>query len=338
MQSSGWKPGTALGASSIPIPAHETSAAKVRIAVKDDMLGLGASLKSKNVEHQRTGLDAFQGLLGRLNAKSEEEVKEAEKKTENKKLATFAQGRWGGMVFVPGGLLVQEDPRSTKADEIKGNEDESASPSDDETNLPSKHNTATARAVESSEERANRKAEKRRRKEERRIRREAKKKRRLVNEASSQSATDTPDTAEETTTGTSTPLAIPEANITTATQHRLRNGRHLLRGKNIHAKSNVGIVNGLNATEMREIFDAMRHDAPMGATVAETLERLKGINMTDEDKENSRLRDQVKSDVESARGNRRTFEEFMRERRGERGSLNAQVTDVEDEDDQEIVD
>lgn len=107
---------------------------------------------------------------------------------------------------------------------------------------------------------------------------------------------------------------------------------------NDYTFSNVGIVNGLNATEMREIFDAMRHDALVGATVAETLERLKGVNMTDEDKENSRLRDQVKSDVESARGNRQTFEEFMRGRRGERGSLNAQVTDVEVEDDQEIVD
>ena len=79
------------------------------MAYKDDNLGLGASLKSVNPEQNRTGLDAFQGLLGRLNSKTEVEVKRLEQKSQDRKLAMWAQGRWGGVMFVPGGLLVQGD-------------------------------------------------------------------------------------------------------------------------------------------------------------------------------------------------------------------------------------
>lgn len=232
MQSSGWKPGTALGASSVPIPAHEASAAKVRIAVKDNTLGLGASLKSKNIEHQRTGLDAFQGLLGRLNAKSEEDVRKVEEKVENKKLAIFAQGRWGGMVFVPGGLLVQEDPKKEVRLESQPEEEE------EEENSEAVEETSTdvagiarkrkSRAEKTPSERAIRKAEKQRRKEDRAIRRKAKKIRRLQKQAQSQSSTNTatPDLTESENTGTPT----------TITKEPARGGRSVLRGRNILAK------------------------------------------------------------------------------------------------------
>lgn len=236
MQSSGWKPGTALGASSVPIPAHEATAAKVRIAVKDDTLGLGASLKSRNVEHQRTGLDAFQGLLGRLNAKDEAALKAVEQKIENKKLAMFAQGRWGGMVFVPGGLLIQDDPKKEVVEE-KSFEEELQTSSDDEVNEQREETVKlTKKENETPEERALRKAQKKQRKEERKIRKEAKRLKKL----SKASGTSTPasDTADftEQSTGTSTPAQIPEVNVTTVTQQRLKNGRHILRGRNIQAK------------------------------------------------------------------------------------------------------
>jgi Pin2-interacting protein X1 len=81
----------------------------LKVAYKDDNLGLGASLKPANPEHNRTGLDAFQGLLGRLNSKDEAEVKKLEQRTEDRKLAMWTQGKWGGVMFVPGGLLVQGD-------------------------------------------------------------------------------------------------------------------------------------------------------------------------------------------------------------------------------------
>lgn len=48
--------------------------------------------------------------------------------------------------------------------------------------------------------------------------------------------------------------------------------------------SALGMVDGLNAREMREVLDAMKDDVPFGSTVAETLARLKGVELTDEDK------------------------------------------------------
>ncbi len=105
LASHGWKPGQGLGSRSArhfnsPVPS-------IKISYKDDNLGLGASLKSSNPEQTRTGLDAFQGLLGRLNSKDEVEAKKLEQKSEDRKLAKWAQGRWGGVTFVSGGLLVQ---------------------------------------------------------------------------------------------------------------------------------------------------------------------------------------------------------------------------------------
>ena len=102
MLSQGWKAGEGLGAANHRgFNSYDNS--QLKVSFKDDTLGLGASLKSKDIEHSRTGLDAFQGLLGRLNGKSDTEVQEAEKKVEDRKLAMFAQGKFGGMVFVPGG-------------------------------------------------------------------------------------------------------------------------------------------------------------------------------------------------------------------------------------------
>lgn len=238
MQSSGWKPGTALGASSIPIPAHEASSAKVRIAVKDDMLGLGASLKSKSVEHQRTGLDAFQGLLGRLNAKDEKELKVAEEKVESKKLATYAQGRWGGMIWIPGGLLVQDDPKNTEnlspITRVDTNSDEVSEENDERIERPSESPTRSEKR-ETSEERAARKSEKQRRKEDRRSRKEAKRLQRLHEESqTASSGTSTPTVQEANTEASSSMLT---SNVTTKiVSQRLQNGRHILRGRNIQAK------------------------------------------------------------------------------------------------------
>lgn len=255
MLQSGWTPGTALGASSIPTPASEGSAAKVKITIKDDTLGLGASLKSRNVEHQRTGLDAFQGLLGRLNAKDAAELKAAEERVENKKLAMFALGRWGGMVFVPGGKLVQDDPteqvpkpeRSADEKEVAAEIDKEVEESESEAEEQPMEREARRKENETPEERAKRKAEKKQRKEERRVRREERRLRKLQKEnrsgtSTSVSGTQTPDLT-ETSTGASTPVLLQEldngnssVSVTAVTQHKLSNGRHLLRGRNIQAK------------------------------------------------------------------------------------------------------
>jgi Pin2-interacting protein X1 len=85
---------------------------------KDDNLGLGARLQAGNPEQMRVGLDAFQGLLGRLNCKDEAEVKKLEQRSQDRQLAKWAQGRWGGVIFVPGGLLIQGDKFKNAEDNI----------------------------------------------------------------------------------------------------------------------------------------------------------------------------------------------------------------------------
>jgi Pin2-interacting protein X1 len=154
LSSQGWKPGQGLGARGAkhfnsPVPA-------IKVTYKDDNLGLGASLKSANPEHTRTGLDAFQGLLGRLNSKDEVEVKMLEQRSEDRKLALWSQGRWGGIMFVPGGLLVQ-------GDEYRSVENEASQPE-----------VIAEESAETSYDRAIRKAAKALRKAERHARREAK--------------------------------------------------------------------------------------------------------------------------------------------------------------------
>ncbi|RMZ78140.1 hypothetical protein DV738_g4012, partial [Chaetothyriales sp. CBS 135597] len=124
MQRQGWQQGQALGSRPANAPsdldAQRLAAAKVGVIVKDDTLGLGAQLRSKDVAHQKTGLDAFQGLLGRLNARDQAELEAVERKEDDRKLEMYAKGRWGGgVVFVRGGLLVphQEDLVSAGAEQ-----------------------------------------------------------------------------------------------------------------------------------------------------------------------------------------------------------------------------
>lgn len=264
MLSQGWKAGEGLGARNRR-GFNSYDNAKLKVSFKDDNLGLGASLKSKDVEASRTGLDAFQGLLGRLNGKSDAEVEAVERKVEERKLAMFAQGKWGGMVFVSGGLLVQRDDFKANDDvseeqrefkamrndaeaiakakgRKKGDDDEMVDvPEEDE-------NTAKAR-------RKQERAEKRQRKEERRRRRKAETSTGLERTTASNeaSATDIPKKREkrkkkakslptppDDTSASNTDADtddIPESALPPAASRPMpRNGRQMLRGKNIAAK------------------------------------------------------------------------------------------------------
>jgi Pin2-interacting protein X1 len=55
-----------------------------------------------------TGLDAFKGLLGRLNGKSDVELKKEERKRDDVRLARYAALKFPEVRFVSGGLLAQE--------------------------------------------------------------------------------------------------------------------------------------------------------------------------------------------------------------------------------------
>ena len=74
--------------------------------MKDDNLGLGAKRGSGQAEGECTGLSAFQGLLGRLNGKDEEEVDKEQKAREDIRREAIMEKRWGLIRFVKGGFLV----------------------------------------------------------------------------------------------------------------------------------------------------------------------------------------------------------------------------------------
>lgn len=109
LSSQGWTPGSFLGAKNA---AHAdmftaASAAHIKVVVKDDTLGLGAK-SMQNLLDEPTGLDAFKGLLGRLNGKTDIDLAQEQRKRDDAKLARYAATRWPAVRFISGGLLTQE--------------------------------------------------------------------------------------------------------------------------------------------------------------------------------------------------------------------------------------
>lgn len=97
----------------------EANASHIRVALKDDNLGLGAKRGSGQTEGQCTGLDAFQGLLGRLNGRSEGDLEKEQKSRDALKRAVYPENRWGSVRFVSGGLLVGDKIQQLADDEAK---------------------------------------------------------------------------------------------------------------------------------------------------------------------------------------------------------------------------
>ncbi|OAL30271.1 hypothetical protein AYO20_08845 [Fonsecaea nubica] len=187
MTQQGWSQGQALGKRTttsrfgVPSDAERLASAHVGVLFKDDNLGLGARRKGgkEAVENQKVGLDAFQGLLGRLNGKSEEVLKQEEKKVADRKLAMYARGRWGGMIFVKGGVLVGT---LDKKEQFENTESATLVENDQPPPQLSSRDQEEAKRKE-REERRKLKEEKRQRKEARRIRREEKARRRAAKKA-----------------------------------------------------------------------------------------------------------------------------------------------------------
>ncbi|KAE8348767.1 protein pxr1 [Aspergillus coremiiformis] len=109
MSSQGWTPGSFLGAQNA---AHAdmftaASASHIKVVIKGDTLGLGARSK-RDPLNEPTGLDAFKGLLGRLNGKSDADLAVEQRKLHDTKLARYAATKWHTVTFISGGLLAQE--------------------------------------------------------------------------------------------------------------------------------------------------------------------------------------------------------------------------------------
>lgn len=107
MSAQGWTPGNRLGAKDAAHAEHLTSASisHIKVTIKDDNLGLGARVGR---EGQPTGLDAFKGLLGRLNGKSDAELQVEQRKRDDVQLARYVALKFQEVRFVRGGLLTQE--------------------------------------------------------------------------------------------------------------------------------------------------------------------------------------------------------------------------------------
>lgn len=117
LSSQGWSPGQTLGAQNAAHAKMYTAASlsHIRVAVKDDNLGLGAKPNGNPLD-EPTGLDAFKGLLGRLNGKPEAELEREQQKRDDVRLARYAANKWQTVSFISGGLLSQNDEDTHETD------------------------------------------------------------------------------------------------------------------------------------------------------------------------------------------------------------------------------
>ncbi|PKY01325.1 hypothetical protein P168DRAFT_293138 [Aspergillus campestris IBT 28561] len=125
MSSQGWTPGSFLGARDAAHADMFTagSASHIKVTLKDDTLGLGAR-PGRDLLGEPTGLDAFKGLLGRLNGKSDAELEADQQKRDEIKVAQYTATKWQTVRFISGGLLAQEKPSALDAE--KSSSDKSA--------------------------------------------------------------------------------------------------------------------------------------------------------------------------------------------------------------------
>ncbi|KAL8406340.1 hypothetical protein RB596_004984 [Gaeumannomyces avenae] len=105
LRSQGWQPGQFLGPQDSAHAAFHTaaSASHIRVALKDDNLGLGAKI---NRGDECTGLNAFKEMLARLNGKSEAAIEQDKKAKEDHMRSVYIERKFGTVRFVRGGFLV----------------------------------------------------------------------------------------------------------------------------------------------------------------------------------------------------------------------------------------
>lgn len=132
LRSQGWQPGQYLGPQDSAHAAFHTaaSASHIRVALKDDNLGLGAKI---NRGDECTGLNAFKEMLARLNGKSEAAIEQEKKAKEDHMRSVYLERKFGTVRFVRGGFLVgdkiEESTKIANKDDVSKNSEDSAATS-----------------------------------------------------------------------------------------------------------------------------------------------------------------------------------------------------------------
>lgn len=222
------------------------SAGHIRVVVKDDTLGLGA--RAGRDPNEPTGLDAFKGLLGRLNGKSDAELAADQRKADDIKLARYAAFKWQAVRFVSGGLLAQEklerlpERESVQQSRAAVETSDSNRNSENDASKVSKKKKKKTSSDSSSDEQSSR-SEKRREKKEKKDKKEKKekkdkkdKKRKRAeedNDASQKSASETPAPEKESTGLESDSTSV---SVVKASRERRPLGRQIVRGRHIAQK------------------------------------------------------------------------------------------------------
>ncbi|KAI9800586.1 MAG: hypothetical protein M1833_003244 [Piccolia ochrophora] len=110
--SQGWSPGDFLGARN----AHHAdtysaaNASHIRVVPKEGSRGLGSKITA-NDDANRTGLDGFQSVLGRLNGKSEAQLLTEKSSWDDVKRGMYIQSQGLSIGFVSGGFLVGDETK-----------------------------------------------------------------------------------------------------------------------------------------------------------------------------------------------------------------------------------
>ncbi|KAI3555750.1 G-patch domain-containing protein [Colletotrichum abscissum] len=179
LRSQGWEPGQYLGAKDAAHAVHHTAAnaSFIRVALKDDMLGLGF----KQARDDRvTGMDVFSDLLGRLNGKSTEVIAKEQEARTALKSTLYCDNKFGPMRFVSGGFLVgdkiKEEPTAEAKEKIDSDSDDVKMENIPESSKKSKKRKAEESSEDESSSSEDEKAKKKRRKEEKKEKKRSKSK------------------------------------------------------------------------------------------------------------------------------------------------------------------
>ncbi|KAI9664977.1 MAG: hypothetical protein M1821_006425 [Bathelium mastoideum] len=124
LEAQGWTPGSHLDVTnaSQSLPSDAANAGRLRLVLDDGNAGLGAGRGRERAETY--GLGGLQGLLGRLNGKSDAEVKKEKESRRDVQLRLHTGRKYGFLNFVSGGLLVGD---AIKRVDKKGTSEEPAS-------------------------------------------------------------------------------------------------------------------------------------------------------------------------------------------------------------------